>query len=835
MTIMLARNGKAIEHARAGGRWLTGSVAALAVMVPAGALQAQTTGDDAPGIARSIAQTVAQSAALVQFDIPAQPLTDALTLFGRQSGWQVSVHGDLLTGLSGQPVSGAMSPTDAMARLLTGTGLTFTISGGRTVVVQKATQLGQVDPNVVQIGPVRVESQGASAETALGPVKGYIASRSATGTKTDASLLDTPQSISVVTRDQIETQNAQTVPQTLRYTAGIEPESRGTLAGSADIIFGRGFIMDRYLNGLRLEGASGFVTPQIDVFNLERVEVLRGPASVLYGAASPGGMVNLVGKMPTTTPRYEAFLQGGNYNSFAAGIDVGGPVPGSDTLFYRLVGVARTADTQVDFNKSQRLSISPSVTWRPDTDTSVTVMLSYQHDPYVGLYNFIPAAGSVLPNPNGNIPRNFFAGDPNFNQYSRDQFSVGYLAERRLSSTFTVRQNFRYMTANGQLSQVLGAALAPNGRTLFRYNASDTEYLTTVSVDTQLEASVPTGPLQHRLLAGIDFRWNNFTQRLGLGFNVPSIDIYAPVYGVQVGPTNLVTSAQQTENQLGLYLQDQIRFDRLSLVLGLRQDWANAATTNQLVNTTATQADAKLSGRAGLVYAFDSGVAPYLSYSTSFQPTIGVTATGAPFKPTTGEQIEAGIKFQPAGGKSFAMASVYQITQQNVLTADPANALFQIQTGAVRSRGVELSSLLVPTEGLNVMWAFSYNDPKITASNNRDIGNMPAFVPNVTASLWSDYTIQSGALYGFKLGGGVRHIGFTYSTSANTLQIPAYTLLDAMVSYDLGGLMPKLGGFVAAVNATNLLDTRYVSECSSATNCLYGQGASVLANLRKVF
>ena len=821
---MLVWDGKATRQGSAHFRWFMRAAAALAIIAPDAAARAQPA--DAPSIAQ---------AALVRFDIPAQPLADALTLFGRQSGWQVSVHGGLLRDLSGQPVSGSMAPSEAMTRLLAGTGLTFTISGNRTVVVQKAAQVGQVDPNVVQIGPVRVEGQGAAGETALGPVKGYIASRSATGSKTDASLLETPQSVSVVTRDQIESQNAQAVPQTLRYTAGIEPESRGTLAGSADIIYGRGFIMDRYLNGLRLEGASGFITPQVDVFNLERVEVLRGPASVLYGAASPGGLVNLVSKMPTATPRYEFFLQGGTYNSFAGGIDVGGPVPGSDTLFYRLVGLARTADSQTDFNKSQRLSISPAVTWRPDSDTSITVLLNYQYDPHVGLYNFVPAAGSVLANPNGNIPRNFFAGDPNFNQYSRDQFSVGYLAERRLSSAFTVRQNFRYMTATGQLSQVLPAFLNADGRTLDRFNASTTEHLTTFSVDTQLESGFSTGPLQHRLLTGIDLRWNNFAQQLGLGFNVPSIDIYAPAYGVAVGPTDLVSSIQQYENQVGLYLQDQIRIAGLSLMLGLRQDWANATTTDQVLSTTTTQADSRLSWRAGLVYTFDNGIAPYLSYSTSFQPTIGVGVGGTPFKPTTAEQFEAGVKFQPAGSKSFVMASVYQITQQNMLTTDPSNILFQTQTGAIRSRGFELSGLLAPVDGLNVVGAFSYSSPVITQSNNGDIGNMPAFVPNVTTSLWADYTIQTGSLRGFRFGGGFRNIGFTYSDTTNTLKIPAYTLVDALVSYDLGGLSPKLDGVVAAVNATNVFDTRYVSECSNATNCLYGQGASVLATLRKVF
>lgn len=181
------------------------------------------------------------------------------------------------------------------------------------------------------------------------------------------------------------------------------------------------------------------------------------------------------------------------------------------------------------------------------------------------------------------------------------------------------------------------------------------------------------------------------------------------------------------------------------------------------------------------------------------------------------------------------MASLYQITQQNVLTIDPSNVLFQVQTGEIRSKGIELSATLVPFDGLNIIAAYSYNDPVITQSNNDDIGHMPAFVPNNTASLWSDYTIQRGSLKGLQFGAGVRYVGFTYSDTINTLQIPGYTLVDAMVGYDLGSLSPKLEGTKAAINATNIFNARYISECSSATNCVYGQGATVLATLRKTF
>ncbi|MBY0321781.1 MAG: TonB-dependent siderophore receptor [Reyranella sp.] len=772
------------------------------------------------------------------FSVSAGTLADALTTFGRQAGLQVSVDPALVQGIDSPGVSGTMSPDQALSRLLAGTGLGYRIVGGNTVTLEKLAQSGALPPGVVQLGSVKVEGQNVAstaAETALGPVNGYIATRSATGAKTDTPLIEIPQSISVVPRDLMVAQNVQNVPQALRYTAGIEAESRGNLVGGADIIFGRGFIMDRYLNGLKLQGGSGYITPQIDVYNLERIEVLRGPASVLYGAASPGGLVNLVNKMPTTAPQYGMFAQGGNLNNFAAGFDVSGPIDDGNTLFYRLTGVARTADNQVQFNKSQRLSISPSLSWRPDADTNVTVMFNYQYDPYVGLYNFVPAAGSVLSNPNGTIPRSFYAGDPNYNTYSRNQMSIGYIAERRLSEMFTLRQNARYMYDDGQLNQVLPSSLAANGYTLNRFNASVNENTSTLSVDTQLQSTFGTGSLSHRLLTGVDYQWNYFNQWLGLGFNVPSINIFAPTYYQRIGGVTPSTIAGQTLTQAGLYAQDQIKFERLSLLLGVRNDWTTTVNDNRMTFTSTTQSDSKVSWRAGMVYEFENGIAPYFSYSTAFQPTIGVTRTGAPFKPVTSEQFEAGIKFQPPGHKTFFMGSVYQITQQNMLTTDPVNVLFQTQTGEVKSQGIEFSATIVPTEGLNIVEAFSYNNPKITQGAASEINHMPAFVPNVLASLWTDYTLQSGPLKGLQFGGGVRYVGFTYATSANDLLIPGYSLVDAMIGYDLGAVSPKLQGVTAAVNATNILNTQYVSECSNATNCLYGQGALVLATLRKKF
>ena len=683
----------------------------------------------------------------------------------------------------------------------------------------------------MQLPTVNIEGQ---QERANGPVDGYIARRSATGTKTDTPLIETPQSISVITRDQMAVQDAQTVGQAMRYTAGVEAESRAKIGGGAEIYYGRGFILDRYLNGLQVQGSTGFITPAFDPYMLERVEVLRGPSSVLYGANTPGGLVNMVSKMPTTTPLYDFMFQAGNRQSFQGGFDVGGPVAGSDTLFYRLTGIGKTADNQVDYTNMQRISIAPALTWRPDNDTTITLLLNYQYDPNVGLYNFVPAAGTVTPNINGRIGANLFAGEPNFNQYERQQVSAGYMAEHRFNDVFTVRQNFRYLYTAGALGQVLPAALDVDQATLFRYSAADKESTGTISLDNQGEARFSTGPVRHTILAGVDFQHTNFDGRISSGL-AGDLNVYAPVYSQYLDTLYPFQNTKQSLDQFGLYAQDQMRWGRVALVLSGREDWANSHTTDNLVPSVSDQDDTHFSGRVGLVYLFDNGIAPYVSYSTSFQPTIGVNASGTPFKPTTGEQWEVGMKYQPPGYTSFGMVSLYNLTQQNALTVDPNNVLFQTQTGEIRSRGVELSTTLNLFDGFNLIGAFAYNDPTVTKSNGPDKDKMPVFVPNTLASGWGDYTVQSGALEGVQFGAGVRYVGWTFGDAANTLRVPSYTLVDGRIGYDLSKLSNELQGWRVALNGSNLLNTKYVSSCSGDVNCVIGLRRTILASVRKTF
>jgi iron complex outermembrane receptor protein len=798
-----------MDRARVIGRTLL-----IAAVVAAGTMAAGGAAAAQPAAERRIG-----------FHIGAQDLNGALIGFAQQAGVQVLYDSSRVEGLRSTAVDGEMTPGAALARLLAGTGLTYRFTSPDTVSLTAA----PAEAGSVMLPPVRAGAD-AVQETAYGPVAGYVARRSATGTKSDTPIVATPQSISVVTRGQIEVMNAQTVDQALRYTAGIEAESRANFSGF-DFVYGRGFVLDRYLDGLKLQGAAGYLPPAVDIYDIEKVEVLRGPSSVLYGQASPGGLVNMVSKMPTADPVRELVLQGGSRNDFEGAFDLGGPIDRDGHFLYRLTGLAHTADSQVDYTRAERLSISPAFTWAPDADTSLTVLTNFQRDPRVGLYNFVPATGTILPNPNGRLPRTLYAGDPDFNTIERTQYSLGTIFEHRFDDVWSVRQNFRYMHSGGALDQVLPVFMLDD-RALFRYALSSHENLDAVSLDNQAQARFATGPLQHTVLFGLDYQYTSFRQRLGEGLGVADLDLFAPVYGVGVPPPDTTMDNDQSQNQLGLYVQDQIRLDRLALLLGGRQDWAHSTTTDNLAAAVTRQSDRKFSYRAGLVYLFDNGLAPYFSYSTSFQPQAGTGAGGDPFKPTTAQQYEAGLKFQPPGSESLVTLSAYHLKQQNVLTTDPDDPAFQTQTGEIRSRGIEVEALLNLLPGLFAGASYGYNDPVVTRSNTGNVGMMPVNLPKNLASLWMDYRAAQGPLAGLGLRAGVHYVGHTFGDPENTLTVPSYVLVDAGISYDLSGLGTAFRDWQLAVNVNNLLDKHYVSECSNDAYCLYGPGRSVLVVLR---
>jgi iron complex outermembrane recepter protein len=697
----------------------------------------------------------------------------------------------------------------------------------------------------------RPASAGAhAAETAWGHVDGYMATRSASGTKTDTALIETPQAISIVTQDQIRDQRALNVGQALDYSSGVNGERGGVNTSGFEFIQGRGFQLEKYLDGMRLPNVT-YNVPSYEVYNLERIEVLHGPASVLYGQGYPGGQVNLVSKRPTDTPFGEINVSAGTYDLGATSFDLGGPADKDGTLLYRLTGLFRNNDTQVDNTREQRFSIAPAVTWKPDANTTFTVLANYQNDPSAGYYNLLPAVGTVLPNPNGKISPSFNPGEPGFDQHSREQYGIGYLFEHRFDDVLTIRQSLRYTDIHDDLQNVFASffGLDADNRTLNRYGFYNNESLNQLTTDNQAQLKFLTGPVAHTAIFGLDYQHINYNELYNSYFAAPSIDVFNPVYGAAIAKAAPSGSDDAHLDQLGLYAQDQMSLGNWRFMISGRQDWAKSDDydyVNNILNSK--ESDKAFTWRTGLVYLFDNGVAPYASYATSFQPQVGTDFSGSAFKPTTAEQYEVGLKYQPVGWNSFVTAALFDLTQQNVLTTDSAHPTFSVQTGAIRSRGLELEWHANLNKNLEVIAAYTYLDNIVTQANDTDlqygldVGTHPVGVPRNAASLWTKYSFRDGPANGLALGGGVRFVGETYGTNTNVWDnvpglsstpsiVPGYTLFDALVSYDFGAKYAGLKGFSATVNARNLFDKTYVAYCQSVVACQYGLGRTVIGTL----
>ena len=605
-------------------------------------------------------------------------------------------------------------------------------------------------------------------ERGTGPVDGYLAHQSVSGTKTDTPILETPQSISVVTRDQIKAQGAQTVQQALEYTPGISLQSYGANA-FFDGFKIRGFNAVSYLDGLRLPADSTtFAIPKIETYGLERLEVVKGPSSGLYGQTEPGGLINMVSKRPTATPHYDFETTFGNFNYKQGAFDIGGPIDKNGEFLYRIVGLGRLADTQTDYMQDNKIFIAPSLTWRPTKDTSFTLLAQYQKIDNKGYQQYVPGQVSFLPNPNGRVPYNVYIGEPAFDGYKLEQKSIGYALEHRFDNNLQFRQNFRYMEVDNDLKSVRSEGMLllnpgfPQPPPIYSDTLVSRSYnyvkahSQNVTLDNQLQADFRTGPLTHKVLVGFDYLHQtghvDYRSQGGQPWGTfPSINPFNPVYGAVPASFDSLTPFILNDNkidQAGLYLQDQIKLDRWTLSLTGRQDFVNTSLVSMLPATyprpgTYSRSDSGQTGRVGLNYLFDNGVSPYVSYSTSFVPNTGAGFDQKPFKPTTGEGKEIGIKIMPAGTNLMFTAALFEIIQNNIVTADPAYnntmyaSLVQIQTDQARVRGVEFEVKGNLTRELELTAGYTHMDPKVTKSIAGYAGTHLQAVPEDQASLWA--------------------------------------------------------------------------------------------------
>jgi iron complex outermembrane receptor protein len=671
----------------------------------------------------------------------------------------------------------------------------------------------QVD-DAEELEPIEV-SADAIAKSGTAPIAGYAADTTVTGTRTATAITETPQSVSTVTADQIEDQNAANLGEALRYTAGARGDTFGFETRTTFLRI-RGFDVATsgiFRDGLKLSNPNFAAGYSLEPYGAERIDVLLGPSSVLYGQAGPGGLVNYVSKRPTFDTRREIRVEAGTNALHQGQFDISGSVNNSDTLALRLVGLVRDSDTQVDFVEDDRKYLAPSLTWQPTDTTRLTVLAHWQYDDTQPSQRY-PLQGTVESNPNGEIPDNRFTGEPGFDRYERRESALGYEFEHIINDRVSVRQNVRDYRNDVDDRTIFTTGLLPDQRTITRSRFESFGRIDGLNLDNQLEIDFSTGPADHTVLAGLDHQHIDVRSLQTFGA-VSNLDIFDPRYGAPVASAPVFNDSEGQLKQTGVYLQDQIRMDRWTLTLGGRYDNARSETLNNLSGARASGQDEEFSGRAGINHSFDNGLTPYISYMESFLPTTGTDITGKPFGPETAHQYEVGMKYQPTG-RTLVTLAYFDLTRENYLTTNPVSFLSE-QKGEARSRGAEFEARTQLAMGLELIANYAYTDAEITqASNPVEEGEPLEYTPEHEASVWSRYTFHGGPLHGLGLGAGVRYIGDSFGAAFNapndTLEVPSVTLVDASVSFDIGKM--TLG-----LHAQNLLDKEYVATAfdSSAT------------------
>lgn len=708
------------------------------------------------------------------------------------------------------------------------------------VILCFAAPLQAAEPPAEETMVVTGAARDDGAETALGNTGTYAAKRSATASKTDTPLSKTPQSVSVITEEELVMKRPQTIKQALTYTPGVMTGANGS-STVYDSVMLRGFNnlnQNIYMDGIKILGDM-YNEVSIDPYFLQRVEVLRGPASVLYGKSNPGGVIATVSKRPQTTPLREIQLQAGNHHTWRTGFDFSDALDDEGRLAYRLTGLYDYSHTQQEGGRQRRYAIAPAFSWQASDSTRLLLTMNLQNEPDSGYYGFLPRTGTVDRGSFGHLSPSFYDGEPNYDRFSRQQRLVTLQVDHDFNQNWSLRQTTRYQHQSmdwrgifgfGMCNPMTCPGVAPGawGHTLGRGVIKSKETLDGLGSDTQLIGKISLGDWHHTLLTGVDFSKLNNNMHNVRGVAAP-LDLAHPVYGNSWNRAMSDDHIQDKQDQTGIYLQDQIAWQRWMLTLGGRYDRSTVETRSKgTTNTHTHQVDHEFTSRAGLNYVFDNGLAPYVSYSESFEPNGGVDRNGSAFKASRGRQYEAGIKYLPNDRPYSATLAVYQLTKDNNLRPDPLSPMTNIQAGKIRSRGVELEGKAALTYNLNLTASYAYNDVRFRddSPNNH---HTPAGVPRHMASMWLDYTFDGGLLQGLTLGGGGRYVSSSYGNDVNSFKVNHYALADAAIHYRLDRF--GLEDSEVALNVNNLFDKHYVSSCFNDSMCSLGLERQILSTL----
>jgi iron complex outermembrane receptor protein len=750
------------------------------------------------------------------YNIPAGPLGRTLADFAAGAGIALSFEPGLTQGLSSPPLTGTYSAREAVTRLLAGSGLDIVESPGGSYTLVR-----QPQPDAEELPAVTVTGTEIR-ESAYGPVEGYRAERTGTATKTDTPIRDTPAAIQVVPKQVIEDQQAIRITDVIQNVSSVRPGS--SFGNRADSFIVRGFssflsARDGFLSN-QLFGDPGF----IDLASVERVEVLKGPASVLYGLGDPGGLVNIVTKRPLSEAQYKLRGQAGSYDFYRAEADLSQPFNADGTLALRVNAAYQDWDSFRDFFKhSRRVFVAPVLGWQPSESTKVLVDFEYV-DQELPFDRGLVASGKGV----ANVPISRYFGE-DFSTFDLNGYQSRYIIEHQLNSTWMLRHTGRYQESEADRFSADSRGLRADNRTLNRRATDQHDDADQWTLQLDAIGDFTDAAIGHKLLLGVEAGTARKDVRLATA-SLAAIDIFDPVYGARPGVFGDPTLTDQEIEYIAGYVQDQIWLgERWKLLLGLRYDDTTQTTVTTTNRTTKVENDARrFSPRAGLMYDVTDWASLYASYSKSFKPVAGTTFGGTPFDPETGEQVEAGIKTEFLDGRVGATLAWYELKRQNVTTADPVNTGFSIQTGEQRSRGVELDVTGNIGSGWNLIGSAAYTDAEVTKDNTFTPGNRIQGVPQVSGSLWVTHEIQDGDWKGLGFGAGVFAAGEREGDLANSFQVPGYVRADASLFY-------RSKHWRATVGLKNLLDKEYIESPVSRNEIYPGVPLTVLGTLEVGF
>jgi iron complex outermembrane receptor protein len=714
-----------------------------------------------------------------------------------------------------------------------------------TIAGEKQAPSAQVVPSRENL-VLSVTPQGTTADTepdeeieviATGEgEESYYVPDASTATRTDTPLRDIPQSIQVVPQQVLKDQQVIQLREAVRNVSGVIEGSNFGNSGDAFLI--RGFqINNILLDGIELGTFNlGLNSSFREIANIERVEVLKGPASVLYGTLEPGGIINVVTEQPLPFPFYEVELQAGNFGLLRPSIDLSGPLNSDRTVLYRLNAVYQNADDFRNFDQGiERFFVAPVLSWAITDNTDLTLNFEYLYDerPFD---RGLAAIGDGI----ADIPFDRILGEPD-DINIREQYVAGYRLDHRFSENWELLNVFRYISTErktrafqnrGDLNEETGD--------LARSIDDQVGNFDSYALQTNLNGEFSTGSIKHQLLLGVDFsrETNDFDNRSALEPSI--INIFDPVYRAPRPSRDELRNENQalfggTVQSLGLYLQDQITLaDNLKLLVGGRFDIVDQdsfftfVSAGDATETTDWQQDEAFSPRIGIVYQPIEPLSLYASFSRSFAPNFGTTVEGEILEPTRGTQYEVGVRGEFLEDRLTTNLAAYHLTKTNIAATDPNNPDFSIATGEQRSQGIELDVIGEIIPGWNLIASYAYTDAEVTEDEGSPLeGNRLAGVPKHTASLWSTYEIQSGDLQGLGLGLGLFFVGERQDFD-NSFSVPSYLRTDASLFY-------RRDNWRAGINIRNLFDIDYIEQVDNRERITPGAPFSIVGSVSVTF